>query len=187
MLDLLTILFIGAFLVASLILVALRGYGPEGGAEALVRTRQALTQMQTNLLSPEVSARFSSSDDFEFVAGAAPARVYKLFRSERRKIMLAWIEQIRQQAYTLLRFHLGAARFYNRLSFRSEVFLAMDFASLLITCGALRILVYCGGPPVAPRMIGAAAAAGLRISELSERALAFLNAPEPPVERSVAS
>jgi hypothetical protein len=187
MLQLIIFLFVGALLVASLVLLARRGDGPEGGAEVLVRTRQALTQLQTNLLSPEVAARFSSVEDFEYVSGAAPAGVYNLFCSERKKIMLAWIEQVRQQCHTLLRFHFGAARFYTRLSFRSEVFLAMDFASLLAACRALQILVYFGGPLAAPRLMGAVAAAGLRICGSSERALAFLNSPEPPIESSIAS
>lgn len=186
MYQLISYLLICALLVA-LILATRRGSGPEGGAEKLVRARQALTQLQTNLLAPDVIERFSSSDDYEFVASAAPPAVNAFFRRERKKIMLAWFGQIRQQAHSLLHFHLGAARFYTRLNFRSEVSLAVDFGSLLLTCRVLRVLVYFGGPLVAPRMPAATAAAGLRICEISENALAFLTTPDPPIERSIAS
>jgi len=185
--QLILLLIIGALLVALLILVARLGSGPEGGAEALVRARQALTQLQTNLLTAELVDRFSSADDYEFVASSAPPSVNSSFRRERKKVMLAWIRQIQQQTASLLRFHLGAARFYTRLSFHSEVSLAMDFGSLLITCRTLQILVRFGGPRVAPSIVRVAAAAAARICEVSESALAFLTAPEPPVERSIAS
>lgn len=153
----------------------------------MVRARQALTQLQANLLSPEVIERFSSSDDYEFVASAAPAAANTFFRRERKKIMLAWIGQIRQQVHSLLHFHLGAARFYTRSNFWSEVSLAMDFVRLLLACRVLQVLVYFGGPLVAPRLVTATATAGLRICEITENALAFLTAPDPPIERSIAS
>lgn len=187
MIQLILFLFIGAVLFASLLLLARRNSRPEGGAEALVVARQALNHLQTSLLPPEIVDRLMAVEDFEFVAFAAPGPVNRVFRHQRKKIVLAWIHQVRNQIKSLRRFHLGAARFYARLSFRSEVSLAIDFASLLIACRALQILVWIGGPLAAPRMAGATAAAGLRICEISEHALAFLNAPNPPLERPLAS
>lgn len=180
-----TILFlvIGVVLFASLLLLARRGSRPEGGAEALVAASQALKQLQTSLLPPEMVDRLMAAEDFDFVAFAAPGLVNSLFRSQRKKIVLTWINQVRQQIKSLRRFHLGAARFYVRPSFWSEVSLAIDFASLLIACRALQLLVSIGGPLAAPRMAGATAAAGLRICAVSEHALAFLNAPNSPLER----
>jgi len=187
MYQLVLLLFVGALFVAFSLVVAVRASGPEGGAESLVRARQSLTQLQTDLLAVDVVQRFSSADDYEFVASSAPADVNALFRRERKKIMLAWIKQIRRQIYDLLGFHLGAGRFYTQLSVRSELSLALDFGGLLLTCRALQMLVYFAGPLVAPRLVGATAATGLRICAISERALAFLTAPDTPIERSIAS
>ena len=178
---------IGLLLFASLLLLARRGSGAQGGAEALVEARQALTRLQTGLLPPEIVSRFFAAEDFDFVASAATPRVYSVFCHERQRIVFAWLDQVRMQVKALRRFHLGAARFYARLGFRSEVALAMDFASVLIVCRALQVLVYFGGPQVAPRTMGAAAAAGLRICEVYEEALAFLSARQPVNHRSIAS
>jgi len=187
MIQLIVFLFIGAVLFASLLLLARRSSRPEGGAETLIAARQALKQLQTSLLPPEMVDRLMAVEDFEFVAFAAPGPVNRVFRRQRKRIVLTWIHQVQHQIKSLRRFHLGAARFYARLSFRSEVSLAIDFASLLIACRALRVLVWIGGPLAAPRMAGATAAAALRICEVSEHALAFLNAPNPPLERTLAS
>jgi hypothetical protein len=172
-------LLIGAVLFASLLLLARRGSRPEGGAEALIAARQALKQLQTSLLPPQMVDRLLAVEDFEFVAFAAPSPVNSNFRHQRKRIVLAWIHQVRQQIKSLRRFHLGAARFYARLSFRSELSLAIDFATLLIVCRTLQILVRIFGPLAARRMAGSTATVALRICAVSEHALAFLNAPTP--------
>lgn len=180
MIQLILFLFIGALLFASLLFFLRRR--PEGGAQALFEARQALTHLQAALLAPELVSRFWDASDFEYVASAAPEPVNSLFRRERKRIVLAWICQVRRHIKTLRRFHLGVARFYARLDLRSEVSLAIDFASLLIACRALQVLVWIGGPLVAPRMVGATTAAALRICDISEHALDFLNVPNQPVE-----
>ncbi len=187
MIGLILFLAIGVLLFASLLLLARRGSRPEGGAEALVEARQALTHLQTGLLPTELVSRFLAPEDYEYVASAAPRTVYARFCRDRKVIVLGWIEQVRQQIKILRRFHLGAARFYAKVGLRSEFFLAVDFASLLIACRALQILVYLGGPRVAPHMLGATAAAGLRICRAYDEALAFLTALPPIASRSIAS
>ncbi|MGH9687406.1 MAG: hypothetical protein ACRD5K_09965 [Candidatus Acidiferrales bacterium] len=187
MIQLILFLAIGALLFVSLLVLARRGSRPEGGAEALVEARQALTHLQTDLLPPELIARFLAAEDFEYVASAAPRAAHALFYYQRRKIVIAWLGAVRQQIKTLRRFHLGAARFYARMGLRSEIALAMDFASILVTCRALQILVYFGGPRVAPRMVGVTVATGLRICDAYDGALAFLTAPAPVADRSIAS
>jgi hypothetical protein len=187
MIQLILFLGIGLLLLTSLLFLARRSPRPEGGAEALVEARQALTELQTSLLPPDLVNRFFSEGDFEYVASVAPGPVNALFRRERKKIVLAWVDQVRRQIQSLRRFHLGAARFYARMGLGSEISLAMDFTSLLIACRALQVLVYFGGPRVAPRMIGTTAAAGMKICQVYEEALAFLSAPSPMADRSIAS
>jgi hypothetical protein len=186
MIQLIVFLAIGALLFVSLLILARRGSRPEGAAETLVEARQALSHLQSGLLPPELVERIFAPDDFEFVASAAPQRVQALFWCERKKIALAWIAQLRRQIRNLRRFHLGAARFYSRLGFRSEMALALDFISLLIVCRALQLFVYLGGPRVAPRLIGTTATAASRICEISEKSLAFLRAPDSLAGRTAA-
>ncbi len=187
MIQLILFLGIGALLLTFLLLLARRNPRPEGGAEALVEARQTLTQLKTGLLPPQLVDRFFAEGDFEYVAFVAPGPVNALFRRERKKIALAWIDQVRRHIRSLRRFHLGAARFYARMGFRSEVALAMDFTNLLIACRALQVLVYFGGPRVAPRMIGTTVAAGTRICQVYEEALAFLSTPASAADHSIAS
>ncbi|MGA9885686.1 MAG: hypothetical protein WBQ34_18365 [Candidatus Acidiferrales bacterium] len=187
MIQLILFLAVGALLFASLLVLARRGSRPEGGAEALIQARQALMHLQADLLPPELIARFLAAEDFQYVASAAPPAARAVFYRERRKIVIAWLGQVGQQIKTLRRFHLGAARFYARMGLRSEIALAMDFASVLVACRALQILVHFGGPRVAPRMVGATVTTGLRICEAYDGALAFLTAPAPVADRSIAS
>ncbi len=187
MIELILFLAVGVLLFGSLLLLTRRGPRPEGGAEALVEARQALTYLETSLLPTPLVSRFLAPEDYEFVASVAPRAVYFRFCRERRGIVLGWIGQVRHQIKILRRFHLGAARFYARVGLRSELFLAMNFASLLIACRALQILVYVGGPRVAPRMLGTTAASGLRICRAYEEALAFLASPPAIASRSIAS
>jgi hypothetical protein len=186
MIQLILFLALGALLFVSLLILARRGSRPEGAAEALVGARQALNHLQSGLLPAELVERIFAADDFEFVASAAPRSVQVLFWRERKKIALAWIAQLRRQIRNLRRFHLGAARFYSRLGIRSEMALALDFMILLIICRTLQLLVYLGGPRVAPRMIGTTATAASRICEVSEKSLAFLSVPDSLAGRTAA-
>lgn len=187
MIQLILFLGIAALLLGTLVLLARRGSRLEGSAETLVDARQALTQLQNGLLAPELVARFIAAEDFAFVASAAPRSAYMIFRRERKRIVLSWLGQIRLQTRTLWRFHLGAARFYARMGMRSEISLAIDFASLVIACRALQVLVFVGGPRTAPQLLGATAAAGKRICEVYEEALAFLAVQPAVANRSIAS
>jgi hypothetical protein len=98
-----------------------------------------------------------------------------MFLGERKVIALAWAAQIRKQVLNLMRFHLGSARFYARLSFRIELALALQFAGLLLACRVLQMVLYVGGPYAAPRIVGAMAATAAQVCSISGRSLAFLN------------
>jgi hypothetical protein len=82
---------------------------------------------------------------------------------------------VRRQILSLKRFHLGSARFYARLSLKTEIELAMDFAVLLAACRALQVVMYVGGPYAAPKMVDSTAAAAARVCRISEASLDFLN------------
>ncbi len=175
MIQLILFLLIGAALLASLIFLVWRSPRAENSSAALVEARQALVALQTGLLPMELIARIFTREDLEYVRSQAPGPVCAMFLSERKSLALAWAAQVRKQVLNLMRFHLGSARFYARLSFRTELALAVQFAGLLLACRALQVVLYVGGPYAAPRIVGATAATAVQVCRISGRSLAFLN------------
>jgi hypothetical protein len=173
--QLLFFLFIGAALLSSLFLLGRRGSRAEGDSQVLVEARQALTVLQLNLLPRDLVARIFAKDDFDYVNSVGCKPVNALFSVERRKIALSWVSQVRAHVLVLRGFHLGAARFYSRLSLRTEIGVAWHFMTLLLACRALQALLYAGGPNAAPRVVGATVAVAGRVCAASEKSLAFLN------------
>ncbi len=178
MIQLILFLFVGALLFSSIFFLSRRNPRTEGSSKVLVEARQALNSLQSGLLPPELVGRIFAREDFEYVANHTPKHVQEMFRKERKRIALAWVDQVRSEVVSLRRFHLGAARFYAKLKFKTEMTLAFDFAALLLTCRALRAFLYMRGPYAAPRMVQTTAAAAARLCDVSEKALAFLT-PSP--------
>lgn len=179
MIQLILFLLVAVLLLVSLLFLARRTPRAEGGGPALIEARQALNALQLGLLPRELVRRIFAQEDFEYVIAETPERIRALFLSERKRIALSWVHQVHEQILSLRRFHLGSARLYARLSFRTEMALALDFAGLLFACRSLQVLVYLRGPYAAPRMIGITAAAAAHVCEISEKSLAFLNPAYP--------
>jgi hypothetical protein len=176
MTQLIVFLSVGLVLSSSLVfLMTRRNPRPEGGSGALVEARQALNALQAGLLPPDLVARIFAKDDLEYVLIETPKKVQALFLEERKKTALCWVDQVRTQVISLKRFHLGSARFYARLSMRTEIELALSFTALLAACRALQVVMYVWGPYAAPKMVGSTAAAAARVCKISEASLDFLN------------
>jgi hypothetical protein len=181
--QLIFFLSIGALLFVTLFVLARRNVRPEGGSAALVEARHALNTLQTGLLPEEFVRRVFSEGDWDYVRTEAPRSVHRLFKEERTKVALLWVDQVRAQIRSLRRFHRGSARHYARLNPRSEMELALWFAGLICACQTLHIVLYVGGPYAAPRMVGAMADAAARACSISEQSLAFLNGAQAAVVR----
>jgi hypothetical protein len=177
LIQLILFLSVGALLLVSLLLFARRGPGAEGASEVLVEARQALRTLQHGVLPPVIVARIFAGEDLAFVQRNAPRAVQQVFSRERTGIALEWVRHLRSQVLSLQRFHRGTARFYSRLSMRTEIELAFDFMALLVACRALQAMLYLRGPHAAPRMVEATTAAAARICAVSEKTLAFLTPP----------
>ncbi len=175
MIQLALFLSLAALLFLALIVLAARSPRAEGGAQALVEARQALSHLQAELLPSDLVARVFAREDLEYVLAQPSHRAHEMFLAERKKIAILWVRGIRRQVINLTRFHLGAARHYSSLSFRIEAALALDFAFLLFVCRALQVLIHIRGPYSAFGMVDATASAATRISSISEQALAFMN------------
>jgi hypothetical protein len=146
----------------------------EGGSDAMVKAKQALSSLQAGLLPAEMVARIFDRTDLVYVESQSSNDIREMFMSERKLVVLCWIRRVRQEVDDLRNFHLGSARFYAGLSLTTEISLGFDFAMLLLACRALQVSVYLGGPYAAPRMVASTAAIANRVCAISERSLAFL-------------
>jgi hypothetical protein len=146
----------------------------EGGSDAMVRAKQALSSLQAGLLPAEMVARIFDRTDLVYVESESSNDIREMFMSERKRVVISWIRRVRQEVNDLRSFHLGSARFYAGLSLTTEISLGFDFAILLLACRALQVSVYLGGPYAAPRMVASTAAIANRVCAISERSLAFL-------------
>jgi hypothetical protein len=166
-------LAIAAGLAASLVSLALRKR-VEGGSDAMVKAKHALSTLQTGLLPAELMGRLTDRADLAFVEAQGSEEIRDLFLAERKQVVLSWIGRVRGQIKDLQEFHLGSARFYAGLSLATEIGLAVDFMKLRAACRMLQMSVLVGGPYAAPRMVQAMAATATRVCDVSERSLAFL-------------
>ena len=173
MLQLLFFLAVGALLFVFLLVLARRGKA-EGGARALIGARQALYTLRSELLPHDLVARIFAREDLEFVLSLRSQAVQSMFRIQRKRIALLWVERVQAQIRHLRHLHLGSARFYARLEFRTELSLAWNFTILLVSCRTLRAAIILGGPYAAPAMVGTVAEAATRVCEISARSLSFL-------------
>lgn len=175
MIELVLFLAAGAgFLVLLYLFGARTGSKPEGGAEAMVEARQALNSLQTALLPPELVERIFAREDLDFVRQTCPQKIQLDFLGERKRIALSWIAHLRKQVLSLRRFHSGQSRRYAQLEFRTELALALDFASFLVACRILQAIFYIRGPYAAPRMVGKVVSVAGNVCGVSERSLSFL-------------
>lgn len=185
MIELILFLALGAGLLVLLYFFARRAeVRAEGGAEALVEARQALNSLQTALLPPELVVRIFAREDLDFVQRACPAKIQQSFLRERKRIALSWIAHLRKQVLNLRRFHSGQSRRYAQLKFRTEMALALDFATLLVVCRILQAIFYLRGPYAAPKIVGKAIRVADTVCGVSERSLAFLAPGNASLQRA---
>jgi hypothetical protein len=172
--QLILFLLVAAMLFFSLYLLARRSSHAEGSAQDLLEARQALNALQNGLLPHEILGRIFAKEDLDYVTSETPPCIHELFLEERKRIALSWAGQVRRQLLSLRQFHLGSARFYAQLNFRTEIKLAVEFAALQSACRALQVMLYLRGPYAAPRMVEATATAAATVCGISEKSLAFL-------------
>ena len=171
--QLIFFLAIAAVLFLFLIALARRGR-PDGAGRVLAGARRAVFTLETELLPDRVVKRLFARVDLDYVASLGIPEALAVFRSERKRVAILWIDRVRGQILQLRALHLGSARFYARLDLKTELLLAWDFASLLIKCHALRWAFAVAGPNVAPRLVGEVAETATRICLISRQSLAFL-------------
>lgn len=173
MLQLIFFSSVGLLLFVFLLVLARRGKA-EGGARALVGARQALYTLRSELLLHDLVARIFARDDMDYVLSLRSGSVEAVFFKQRKRVALMWVERIRTQVRHLRHLHLGSARFYAQLEFKTELSLAWNFTILLLSCRALQFAILVGGPYAAPAIVGTVTRTAAHVCEISARSLAFL-------------
>lgn len=148
---------------------------PEGSAHSLLLAHHALTRLQQSLLEPGTVERIFSESDLAYVSSLGRPEIRAMFLSERRRLALEWVSQIRSEIANLMRFHRSQSGFYANLSFSSEFSLFAGFWSLLIVCTSLQMLIYLRGPFAARSIAGRAVRTAERLCEVAGSPIAFLD------------
>jgi hypothetical protein len=178
MIALILFLCVGIGLFVLLFVLARRNHAPvEGSSHLLVEARGSLQTLQQGLLPQDLIHRVFDRRDLEYVTQKLSPDIQKVFLAERKRISLQWVRRVRLEIVNLMHFHRGHSRFLVQIGLWTELRLTLNFAGLLLACRILEMLFYFRGPYAAPSMVNATVSAAARLCVVSERSLAFLNAP----------
>ncbi len=95
---------------------------------------------------PEFVSKIFSHDDWTYVRGMKSTGLEKLFRKERKSVALVWVRQTSSGIRRIMREHAAAARQSSNLEPATELKIFLQFAALLMTCGAMRAGIHVAGP-----------------------------------------
>ena len=90
--------------------------------------------------------RIFSPVDWRYVHGMKSPDMEKLFRKERRTVALVWVRQTSFGIRRIMREHAAIARQSTNLQPATELKIFLQFAALLVTCGAIRVGIDLAGP-----------------------------------------
>lgn len=178
MITLVLFIFIGLSFLALLYALLSRPSAissPEGSAQSLQAAHRALSRLQRSLLSPRVVQSVFSDSDLYFVRQLQSPEILQAFFTERRRIALLWVSEIRAQILTLSQFHRAQSGFYSDLSFAAEFSLVRDFWILFLGFRGLQFLIFLRGPFVARAIAVRTMTTAERLCALAGQPIAFLN------------
>ena len=165
----------GLLLLALRFLVVRRSpVAPLGAAVALVAAKRTLAALETGLLPADSVERVFGRQDVEYVESLGSTEIRKLFLTERKRLALLWIREVREQVSALKELHTRQARLFANLSGRTEVSIAIDFAYLQIQCAILEQMIRWRGPYAAPHFVRRTSSRVAGLCRALDKSLAFL-------------
>ena len=175
MMQLVSFLAVGTGLLV-LLLVAMRRQPShaEGSAGELVTAKRTLESLQLGLLPAELVEQVFGRQDLAYISSIGSTKLTNLFMSERKRLALIWISQIRKQVRALKDFHVSRSRMFTHMSRWREFSIALDFAGLEIRCRVLQFLMQWRGPYAAPDFARRTALTAGRLCSVLDQSLAFL-------------
>jgi hypothetical protein len=120
--------------------------------------------------TPELVSSIFSREDEEFIRSERDPLLAKLFRKERKRLALRWVERRKVDAAAIMRRHRQAARSAADLQPSAEVALMLRHAKLRLTCQLLSISVWMIGPQGLQGLTGRANAILQSVQNLNLRA-----------------
>ena len=136
-------LTVGILLLLLLIAVAIRGWLISRDTADALASNDEIGQ---EACPPEFAALIFSPADWRYVRGMKSPDLEKLFRKERRMVALAWVRQTSSAIRRIMREHAAIARQSTNLQPATELKIFLQFAALLVTCGAIRVGIDVAGP-----------------------------------------
>jgi hypothetical protein len=98
------------------------------------------------LCPAELVPRIFSRQDSEFVSATGSPQLQRLFRRERKAVALLWVQQTSASIQRIMREHKQVSRSASDLDFSTEMKLVSQYASLMLICGALYLVIQVAGP-----------------------------------------
>jgi len=180
MMQLVIFLAVGTGLLV-LLLVAIRRQPSHaaGSAGELVTAKRTLESLQLGLLPADLVEQVFGRQDFAYISSIGSNELTDLFMSERKRLALMWIGQIRKQVRALKDFHVSRSRMFTHMSRWREFSIALDFAGLEIRCRVLQLLMRWRGPYAAPNFARRTATTAGRLCSVLDQCLAFLTPGTP--------
>lgn len=133
----------GVLLLLVLLAIALRGWLASRDSADLLASDD---QIGHEGCPSEFVGRIFSPVDWHYVRGTKSSDIEKLFRKERRTVALVWARQTSLAIRRIMREHAAIARQSTNLQPSTEVKIFLQFATLLVTCGAIRVGIDLAGP-----------------------------------------
>jgi hypothetical protein len=175
MMQLVIFLAVGTGLLVLLLVAMLRQPShAAGSAGELVTAKRTLESLQLGLLPAELVEQVFGRQDFAYVSSIGSDKLTNLFMSERKRLALMWIGQIRKQVRALKDFHVSRSRMFTHMSRWREFSIALDFAGLEIRCHVLELLMQWRGPYAATDFARRTALTAGRLCSILDQSLAFL-------------
>jgi len=175
LLVLFSLLGVGLLAILFVVLSRPAPSAPEGSAESLLVAYHALNRLQQSLLATRTVEQIFCDSDSAFVGSIGSAEITSLFHSERRRLALYWVSEVRAQIISLLRFHRTQSGFYANISIREELSLIGGFWSLLLACRGLQLLIFFRGPFAARAFAARAVLAASGVCNVAGKPISFLN------------
>ncbi len=135
-------LIVGILLLLLLLAVAVKGWLALRETTDLARSDDESGQ---EACPPEFVSKIFSHDDWTYVRGMKSTGLEKLFRKERKSVALVWVRQTSSGIRRIMREHAAAARQSSNLEPATELKIFLQFAALLMTCGAMRAGIHVAG------------------------------------------
>jgi len=151
-----TLLAIGLLLIALLAVLLRRTESVEDERFSQLSNDSFSGSLRFEERWKDIVERIFGREDLDFVVSQGSKELLRLFLSERKRIALCWLSEIRNQARTAMRFHVSHARRSRKVVALLELRVALDYFSIRLKCELIAFVLLLRGPVALRGMVGQA-------------------------------